>query len=174
MSTLPTLGRFLLYNLVLLWAPAWLAAWWLWPPAPRSGWQIPADERCLGFLSDSWHVVTEELAGEGKERTATGTVYVRNVNTGAAYASYTSPKEAYRSLEGDLLIETTHRNEKPVQYPPGNSFGQVNLCDVRVCAAWTGAALFEEHRVHHFHMPVCREHGIMSHVRHVDPPGYRK
>jgi hypothetical protein len=168
MRILRTLGRFLLYSLVLLWAPAWLAAWWLWPPAPRSGWQIPANERCLGFLSDSRHVVTEVMVGKGKERKATGTVHVRDIDTGAACTSYAADKNAFRILEGDVLIDRLLLDEV-VEYP--RRAGDVRLCDIRVRDGWTGTSLFDERRVHYTVMPVCSEHRIMAYVRHVDPPG---
>jgi hypothetical protein len=169
MRLLRFLGRFFVYSLVLLWAPAWLAAWWLWPPTPRSGWQIPANERCLGFLSDSRHVVTEEVTGEGKDRKATGIVRVRAIETGAIRVSYTSDKNAYRVLDEDLLSERLVL-DKVVEYPPGRA-GDVGLCDIRVRDAWTGTVRFDERRVHHTVTPVCSEHRIMAYVRHVDPPG---
>src|SRR5262245_28492211 len=80
---LAVLGRIV----VIAWPVAWMIAWWLWPPAPRAGWQIPDNERGLGFLDDE-HILTEERVADGDGAKPTGAMRVWNIGSGRLQHRY--------------------------------------------------------------------------------------
>ncbi len=63
MSRARRFGRRFAAIAVLTWAAGLIAIWWLLPPAPRDGWQLPLSQRVLGFLSDNRTLVTTPVSG---------------------------------------------------------------------------------------------------------------
>src|SRR5262249_57712200 len=99
MRRLLVLIRFLAWISIFAWPVGWLFGWWIWPPAPRSGWQIPENERALGFLSDNEHILTEGRIPEKDGTRSTAVMTVWNLTTGRADARYACAATArWRSL----------------------------------------------------------------------------
>lgn len=164
MKRLFALIRFFAWLGLFAWPAGWFLAWWLWPPVPRAGWQIPENEHALGFLSDSEHVLTEEFVGDKEAALRIGVMRVWNIKTRRLYNRYhCDPTARWRNL-------AHHRFVIQHKTIPGRKVTYFvswphDLEQLQVLDAWTGEVLFRDEHVHEIHLSYCISRNIIAYVR---------